>query len=91
MKMENNLEQVIYSEKAKSKEYFRKGVYSIEFFLGHLTGMLSLAQQYNLNDLVSDIKTDMHQLIRLQDLSGSMGSNHSGREVFYIVNLKRDR
>ncbi|CAM4052194.1 hypothetical protein L1N85_19970 [Paenibacillus alkaliterrae] len=62
--------QLIHNERAKVMEHFQRGVYSIEFALGHLSGLLNLASAGDLGGLVEDIKNDLYVLIKDQS-SGS--------------------
>lgn len=58
--------QFIHSERISVKERYNKGIYSIEFALGHLSGLLNHATAEGLAELVEDIKIDVQYLTQRQ-------------------------
>ncbi|OME78586.1 hypothetical protein BK120_22880 [Paenibacillus sp. FSL A5-0031] len=69
-----SISQFIHNERAHIKMLIQKGVYSNEFALGQLAGLINLAAAGNLNGIIEDIKIDIYNLVNDQ----LFGSNQVG-------------
>lgn len=82
-----SISQFIHNERDQIRLLIQKGVYSIEFALGHLAGLINLAAAENLTGVMEDIKTDIHHLINDQ-LFGAIQARNGDSELDGIIHFE---